>query len=67
VTEAPVWIKGVVNIGAGLKARLAQAARLEEPTPTGLARQVLREHLSARERPPGERSCLPGAASALER
>jgi hypothetical protein len=60
-------IKGTVAVGPALKHRLTEAARLEGADASWLARKVLREHLDAHERPPGERSCSLGAASALER
>jgi hypothetical protein len=54
--SAPVWLRGTVAIGAGLKNRLEQVARPQGCDADYYARQVLREHLAEREPPPPERN-----------
>jgi hypothetical protein len=47
-----VSAKGQVCVGAPLKQRLEEAARVQGADAHYLARQILREHLDAHEQPP---------------
>jgi hypothetical protein len=52
----PVHIKGTVTVGAAIKQRLEEAARVEGADASYLARRILREHLDQQ---PTVRRALP--------